>query len=327
MKERMNIATALNNQYVRYACVMLTSLFQNNPDAEMHVYLLHRSLTKESQMHLLALAEKWNQNLYFLMINTDIFPNEFPTASWPMESYFRLALLDILPQDVDRLLYLDVDIIVNKPIKEMYLTDFKDALFCVCRDGFEIEGGTEVSNEIFKEIAKDESFTYFNAGMMLWNVAMLRENYNFQIYMELARKLDFKLQAPDQDLLNYMHWKQVKFLNEYRYDCFARLAYGMGVRYEEAKEAISIIHFVGPKPWQGGDYVHYDLEQIWWDYAKLTPFYIELMEEYLHDSICNPFINDTITDLLRTKKQLTEELDKSVSLCQRLVSIIERGEA
>lgn len=326
MNKRMNIATALNSQYVRYACVMLTSLFLNNSDAEIHVYLLHRGLTKEDQTHLLALAEKWNQNIYFLTIDTGIFPDEFPVASWPMESYFRLALLDVLPQDIDRLLYLDVDMIVNKPIMEMYFTDFEGHLFCACRDGFEIEGGMEVSNEIFKEIAKDENFIYFNAGMMLWNIAALRGNYNFQTYMELAQKLEFKLQAPDQDLLNYMHWRQVKFLNEYRYDCYARWAYSLGVRYEEAKEAISIIHFVGAKPWQGGDYVHYELEQLWWDYAKLTPFYIELMEEYLHDSICNPFINDTITDLIRTKKQLTEELDKSVSLCQRLVNMIERGE-
>lgn len=310
LNERINVATALNSKYTRYAYVMLTSLFINNSDVEIHVYLLYNDLREDDKMCLLTLAEKWNQNIHFIMIDTNIFPDEFPVTTWPMESYFRLALLDVLPQNISRLLYLDVDMIINKPLKEMYFTDFEDYLFCVCRNGFEVEGNTEAENEIFREIAQNENFIYFNAGMMLWNIVMLRRDYSFQIYMDLARKLEFKLQAPDQDLLNYMHWKQVKFLDEYQYDCFARLAYSLGIRYGQAKEEVSIIHFVGAKPWQGGEYVHYDIEQMWWDYAKMTPFYMELMEEYVYDSINNPFIYNVITDLLRKKTNLQRNLPK-----------------
>lgn len=322
--ERMNVATALNSQYTRYTYVMLTSLFANNADLEIYVYLLHSDLTEEDEAYFEALAEEWKQRIFFLQIDASTLPAGLPETSWPPETYFRLMLLDNLPHDVDRLLYLDGDMIINKPIKKMYFTDFDDKLFCVCRDGFVVSSDASAGgNEIFKEIEKQDDFIYFNAGMMLWNIEAMRGKYCFKIYMDLAKELDFKMQAPDQDLLNYMHWQQVKFLDEYQYNFYARLAYNLGIRYEEVKRETSIVHFVGKKPWQGGDYAHYDIEQLWWDYAKLTPFYVELMEEFLQDAISNPFIHNVIIDLMSSKKQLTNELEKSVALCQKLAHIIE----
>lgn len=322
--ERMNVATALNSRYTRYTYTMLTSLFANNTDLKIFIYLLYSDLTKEDQTCFRKLAKEWGQNICFLQIDMSILPVELPKTSWASETYFRLMLLDILPQDVERLLYLDGDMIVNKSIKEMYFTDFEDNLFCACRDGFDIAFDTsEGGNEIFKEIEKQDNFIYFNAGMMLWNIEAMRGRYTFKGYMDLAKELGFKMQAPDQDLLNYMHWQQVKFLNEYQYNFYARLAYSLGIHYEEAKREAAIIHFVGMKPWQGGAYVHFDTEQLWWDYAKLTPFYMELMEEFLQDVINNPFMYNVITDLMASKKQLTNELEKSVVLCQKLAHMIE----
>lgn len=322
--ERMNVATALNSQYTKYTYVMLTSLFANNADLEIYVYLLHSDLSEKDQTYFESLAKEWKQRISFLQIDTGILPAGLPETSWPPEVYFRLMLLDVLPHDIERLLYLDGDMIINKPIKEMYFTDFGENLFGACRDGIDIGSYTgKGENEIFKEIEKHENFIYFNSGMMIWNIAAMRGKYCFKTYMDLAESLGFKIKAPDQDLLNYMHWQQVRLLDGHQYNLYARLAYSLGVGYEEVKREVFIIHFVGKKPWQGGEYVHYDTEQLWWDYAKLTPFYIELMEEFLQDAINNPFIYTVITELLASKEKLTNELEKSVALCQKLANIIE----
>ncbi|GFI46891.1 hypothetical protein IMSAGC019_02211 [Lachnospiraceae bacterium] len=34
---RINIATSLNSRYVKYTCVMLTSLFVNQPDSDISI--------------------------------------------------------------------------------------------------------------------------------------------------------------------------------------------------------------------------------------------------------------------------------------------------
>ena len=54
--------------------------------------------------------------------------------------------------------------------------------------------------------------------------------------------------APDQDLLNYKHWNEVKLLDENMYDLFAKVTYNHDIHYDEVKEQVAIIHFAGHKP-------------------------------------------------------------------------------
>lgn len=318
---RINIATALNSRYMRYTYVMLTSLFRNQPDAHIHVYLLHSDLTESDQTHLLSLAKEYSQNIHFLFIDQSLFSDKLPTtSSWPLEAYYRLLLLNLLPLEVERILYLDVDMIINKPISKLYFTDFENSYFCVCRDMGVSLPFSDIRNEIFKEHISN-SFTYFNSGMMLWNIKELRSKYSFNDYMALAQRLNFHILAPDQDLLNFMHWNQVKFVDEYQYNLFSKLAYNNGVRYQDVLSETTIVHFAGMKPWEG-EYVHYDIEQLWWDYAKLTPFYHELMEEFMHNVINNPIVPDTLSSLAEEKKSLSQTLAQSNAMCQKLLQLL-----
>lgn len=318
---RMNVATALNSKYMRYTYVMLTSLFLNQPDAEIHVYLLHSDLSERDQETLRELAKSYGHTIHYLHINRESFPARLPTTrDWPLEAYYRLLLPEMLPAAVDRILYLDVDMIINQPIRELYEADFAGACFCACHDMSVTFPFPDIRNEVFKEqIAA--GFTYFNSGLLLFNLDALRKRYSFQSYMELARTLNYQILAPDQDLLNYMHWKEVRFLDEYRYNLFSKIAYNHGIHYEQVKAETTIVHFAGMKPWEG-QYVHYDIEQLWWDYAKRTPFYAELMEEFLHNSLLDSTVYDTLLSLSTEKKNLMAELAKSASLCQQLLHML-----
>lgn len=321
-RRRMNVVTALNGKYVRYTYVMLLSLFQNNPDTDIRVYLLHGGLTISEKDTLLSLVKAGDNSIHFIELDCGSFPSALPTTQmWSLETYFRLQLADIIPLDVDRLLYLDVDMIVNQPLWELYTADFEGYFFCACRDMSAIYPFPDSRNDIFKEHMASGRFTYFNAGMMLWNMEALRGKYTFRDYMELAKRLNYQMAAPDQDLLNYMHFGQVKFLDEYRYNLFAKMAYNHDIHYEQAKREAGIVHFAGMKPWEG-EYVHYDIEQLWWDYAKQTPFYAELMEEFLDHCLNSSMVYDTLCRLSEEKRQLQEELDKSRELCQKLYRLI-----
>lgn len=318
---RMNIATALNSKYMRYAYVMLTSLFMNQGGAEIHVYLLNNDLTSYDRDALTGLGEKFHQNIHFLQIDRDFFPNELPVNSaWTLEAYFRLMLLDILPEEVDRLLYLDVDIIVDKSIHDLYFTDFGNSFFCVCRDAGVRFPLKDVRNELFREHVK-KGFTYFNSGVMLWNISDLRKRYNFKFYMNLIKQLNYKVLAPDQDLLNFAHYNQITLLDEYRYNLFSKMSYYAGVTYADVKRETVIVHFAGQKPWQG-DCIHYEIERLWWDYAKLTPFYHELLEESVSDCIMNNSVFDTVRKVSDEKQNLYEELQKSSAMLQSLMGLL-----
>lgn len=316
---RMNVAIAINAKYVRYAYVMLASLFFNNTDSDIHVYILHGESLGSGSKILEELAEKYGQKISFIQINTDLLLEKLPLngPNWTIEVYYRLMLADILPEDVDRILYLDVDMIVNASLDELYRTDFEDKLFCACVDPSAKNGMTSVQNQLFSELSKLDGFAYFNAGMMLWNIEKLRGKVGFQEYMQLAEKLQYQIAAQDQDLLNYMHWNQVKLVDEERYDLFARLAYNEGKGYDWVRENVTIVHFAGHKPWQA-EALRYSTEQLWWDYAKMTPFYLEMLEELITASIQTNFVDNYVKDLLNENNQLRENLNQCMEIFKKM---------
>lgn len=307
---------------MRYTYVMLTSLFENHPkNIDIHIYLLHSDLTTLDKSHLRQLVESYGGTLHLIRMDTSIFPKNCPVSeNWSLEIYYRLALLDVLPEDVDRLLYLDVDIIVNKSLYDMYFEDFEGNMLCACAD-IPFTAHFNSKWDVFNGFL-EQGMTYFNSGVMLLNIEAMRGSYSLKDYLEVAQKLNYNLVAPDQDLLNYMHWKEVKMLDENVYDLFAKIAYNHGIHYEEVKEQVAIIHYAGYKPWHGHS-VHYDIEQLWWDYAKKTPFYVELMEEFVTKSINDSMIYDTMEQMSSEKLALKEELDKSVLLCQKLLQMVQ----
>lgn len=322
---RINVATSLNSLYVKYTYVMLTSLFMNNKENEVHVYLLYNDLTNDDIACLSGLAKDFNQHLHPTFIDKTLFPEDLPTTeAWTIETYFRLMLIDILPTEVDRLLYLDVDMIINKPLNSLYDTDFESKLFCACKDMGAINGFPEndIRISLFENAKeRDPEYSYFNAGMMLWNLEELRGKYCFKSYMNLAKEWDYKLLAPDQDLLNYMHIGEVKYVDEVQYNLFSRFIYSNGFHYEDVKKETTIIHFPGIKPWEG-KWVHYDIEKLWWDYAKLSPFYTDFLEKFVAECIEDPMVYNTMDSLSEEKRSLKEELEKCAGLIQKLSQFI-----
>lgn len=315
----MNIAVSLNSKYMRYTYVMLESLFINNTsESEIVVFVLNSDLTLEDITTLTALSSKYSRTINFIHIDRTSFPKDLPfNEAWSLETYFRLMLTDVLPTDIDRVLYLDVDMIVDKSLSNLYYTDFEDKLFIVCHDMTVGEIFNDYRDSFFQKYP-DIHETYFNAGMMLWNIAGLRrEGFSFSKYMELAKGFNYKLFAFDQDLLNYMHHGQVLYVDEVLYDLFSKKAYNVGITYSDVKAATVVTHFAGMKPWEG-QYIHYEIEQLWWDYARLAPFYPELMEEFIHESINNPLIFDTMDHLSKENAALKKELGNSLELLKRL---------
>lgn len=282
--KKLNITTALDRNYVRYTYVMLISLFENQiEDTEIHVYLLHSELIEKDKICLENMVKSYGGFLHWLQIDSSYFPKsctEF--ARWPVESFYRLTLPEILPEEVERILYLDVDIVINHSLRELYDTDFEGNALCACPEPFDGIGVFPYRDALFKEHVK-KGFIYFNSGVLLLNLKVLREKYGLHSYLEVAEKYNYCLETPDQDLLNYVHWKDVKFVDTVKYNLYARFAHNFGVGYEEAKSQVTMVHFLAKKPWNPKA-EHFEMERLWWDYAKKSPFYYDFRSEYIKDS-------------------------------------------
>lgn len=315
MSKNMHIAVATNQKFVRYLSVMLVSLFENNKEQDICIYLMSMDITEEQKGEILQLADSYGQTICFLRMDSEMFPEELPASElFTLEAYFRLALPDLMPKEVERVLYLDVDIIVNSSLAEFYGMDFAGKSLCVCRDVAAITENVIEESPLFAELREQRDFVYFNSGVLLMNLSKLRETVSLKYFVEQAMRVKEHLRFFDQDLLNYLFYGDVLFVDEERYNLFARTAYNIGYTYEQVKEQAVILHYAGPKPWRHEE-VRYELERFWWEYAKKTPYYSEFLEEIVLAEVDTCYMDQ----LFRSLKQENDELRQIVDKCMILL--------
>ena len=112
----IHIACNIDSNYVRHCAVTLVSLFENNRAETFTVHILARGLTVKEQTVLTGLAARYGSRVAFYEPDPSLlegFTIRKFSRRISMATYYRCILSELLPAGVDRLLYLDCDIVVN----------------------------------------------------------------------------------------------------------------------------------------------------------------------------------------------------------------------
>lgn len=312
----MNVATALNKKYIPYTTVMLSSLAINNTN-HIDVYLFHCELEGKDIDAMSELLSAYDISLIGVCVDMGVYKETLPRNSqWTLETYLRLMMAEYLPEELSRVLYLDADVIVNQDLSELYQLEFNNTdLFAAYDAGkvWKIEQLQPKQQEMLGPLL-EQGHVYFNAGVLLFNVDRVKERYSFSRYCDAFEDWNYQMVALDQDILNYVYSGKVSYFDYKKYNLFARVAHNKGMTYEQVKHECAIIHYAGEKPWESEN-VHYDIEQLWWDYAAKTPLYHELLEGFLHSAMTNTVVEDYIiglqkdnAELKSTMMQVTEKM-------------------
>ena len=113
----MNLLVTLNASYLAPLNVMLFSLMRSNPTEKFNIYLLHNNLSEE----LLLPTRKilGGNSLYPIQVQEPQLKDAPVSKRYPQEMYFRIFAAQYLPEGIDRVLYLDPDIIINGSLREL----------------------------------------------------------------------------------------------------------------------------------------------------------------------------------------------------------------
>ena len=162
---------------------------------------------------------------------------------------FRLLLPELLPE-LDRVLYLDCDIIVRQDVARLWEeTDLKDNYI-----GAVYEATIERQAERIRALGCDPA-RYFNSGFLLMNLRQMREERVSERLLEACRVP--YLEFPDQDALNQVCagrvlplspvWNSIRtfFIPKYRADFVRQYSAAL---WEEVQRSGNI-HYTGGKPW------------------------------------------------------------------------------
>ncbi len=100
----------------------------------------------------------------------------------------------------------------------------------------------------------------------------------------------------------------------YDYSLNAPVAHDTGMSYDDVKGKYQIISFPEDKPWLCTN-IHYDIERIWWEYAKNTDVYHDLMEQFLESALSDTFLEDYAIRICDQNDELREaikQIEKTV---------------
>ncbi len=239
----MNILISVCEAFLIPAKAMLYSLAQHNEG--LKIYQFCGSLTSGQIEDLRGFVqEKCNAEL--ISIDANGYFEDVPLSKQygKPELYFRLLAPYILPQEMERILYMDADMIVNGSLEEFYNQSFEDAYAVVASDRFYFCDEVQMQK---KKLGMGEDDIYFNSGLILFHLKRFRENISFRDIMDFIKKNRENLFYFDQDILNCLLLNHKKLCDgKYNFQAYPFEALSVS----DVQDKVVLHYTDRPKPWE-----------------------------------------------------------------------------
>lgn len=253
----MNILVSCDENYINPLKTMLYSLFKSN-DANFEVYLIYKDIRNEKINELEKFVKKASfQKAKLNPIKVkDLFSKAKTTFYYTEEMYYRLMAYKYLPENLDKILYLDPDVLVLNSCEKLYNMDLKNNYFAAATHTIPTVQSANVARLSISSGLKDID-NYFNSGILMINLKLARNNpiYEKEVLNYVNNTKSLGLMMPDQDLLNVVFRNKIIKIDEikYNYDARRYLAYKLKNKKYNLPYIISntcFLHFCGKrKPW------------------------------------------------------------------------------
>ena len=250
----IRILCATDNAYIPYYGIMLTSLFETNRAERFDVYVLTNGLNEGSVRLLQDLFSSYSNELFLVHIDDQMLADcpIRPGDHVSLATYYRLIAANVLPNNIEKILWLDGDLIINGPIRELWETDLGDLAIAAVPDE------SYCQQEIYQRLLLDASIPYTSAGVLLINLVHWRAHNIAARFMECIRLHRDRLLFHDQDTLNIVLQNEKAFLPltwNFQSGFIASWVYptypeSFQRQILQASANPRIIHYSGPsKPW------------------------------------------------------------------------------
>ena len=266
MDNNIHVALAVydpKGTYSQHAGVTVTSIFENTK-SKVTVHILHDdTLTDLNRERFLNTAKRYGQIID--LINVEEYKNKIGGETlknipdhWSVGTLYRLFIPEVL-SGLDKVIYLDCDIIVKLDIAELWNVDIGDNALGGVRDCFADDEHYKLLPLYLKTNFKINKFVvknYINAGVLIMNLKKIRELGDFTkiAFNWLIRHAHSAIHF-DQDALNSIFMNSIKFIDS-KFDYFNYYHPCSGILANRGKPDIlprggCIIHYIGgPKPWK-----------------------------------------------------------------------------
>ncbi|GAB1402684.1 glycosyltransferase family 8 protein [Elusimicrobiota bacterium] len=261
-----------DDNYARHMAVSMASILKNaSEEDKLFFYILDGGIADEKKDKIAKLKRIKEFDIRYVKIDTSVFKKfQLVQNYFSPAVYYRLMMADLLP-DIDKVIYLDCDIIVCSSLKELFLQEISDYYVAGVEDiGY--YWAHRFLNREFENL-------YINSGVMAINLKLWRNDGIGNKLIAFARETKEELTFGDQDVINKVLKGKIKLISldwnvQSSYFEFNNITYHpLCKEIKKAKKNIKIIHYItAKKPWNS----YTPLRDLYFYYLQFTSFEIKL---------------------------------------------------
>lgn len=268
----IHIALAHNDNYTEYSVVAVTSVCETTRDVNLVFHILDGGLSENSKRSLSQIAQSYkNAKIEFDKIDDTIL-RKYKISNYPEYTFWSVLVPQVASiKNLDRIIYLEADIVAKESLKPLWNIDFKDNYVLAVEDAY--------TKKLSKKYL-DKKSKFFNTGLMVINCKKWNEENISERAVYMALKNSRKHKRYDKIALNKLFVQKVKFLDlKWNLQYCPINIWAEYEDFEEYKKAIknpAIIHYTGAyKPWKKGFGCYQPKQEDYLWAHKLTEFRLD----------------------------------------------------
>lgn len=235
------IVVACDNHYMPLLAGLIKSIEVNHKTEEhIHFFILDDGIYKRNKLKLKESVSAEVFTIHWISKENVIPPGmniPYDNSSYPLTIHMRMFIPYFIPEEFEKVIYMDVDMIVIDEISRLWKTDLADYTIAAASDAWLKTFGQSHAIENYKQLGFEADTKYFNTGLLIMNTRKWRESdFTPKVFQCIDDNRKFA-NYPDQYGLN------VIFANKW-----LELDIGWNWSAAEWNPEASLIHFIQRKP-------------------------------------------------------------------------------
>lgn len=236
----LELVYAVNRTFSSFAVVSAKSVINSARDPVRFHFVHDGDLDPSDQTRIADYLGQGGNSVHFHRV-PDVFPREFGTqTSWDNAALYRLALTEILPESIRRVIYLDADTLVRRPLDEL-------GTISLDRSGF---AAVVEPHSAVERLKLPPESAYLNSGVLVIDLSVWRSERTCEQLLAWVMTDPQRWVFADQDIMA-VHFTDGWTRIPPEYNCTHRFFNGPSPLPLPTEDPF-IIHFTGQglKPWQ-----------------------------------------------------------------------------
>lgn len=172
----IHVACAADADYVQPMATMLRSLFANvDPARAIRVHALDGGIDEQDKAKI---AESCDQrgSIHWIQASDSRFPGVPLWGRMPVSTYYKLLIADRLPMELDKVVWLDCDMVVLGDVSRLWDHDLAGRHALATQDAVVPHVSSRSGVAAWQELGLPAMASYFNAGVMMIDLALWRRD-------------------------------------------------------------------------------------------------------------------------------------------------------